>query len=192
MQPFLHARQQQLTGYLDRLVALDRAYAAKEYGVDDRCEALLGELLDYFADAASAGDRAAVGQLIAYLATARDGTDPETLVPVRTHRRAGVRRAVYHLLSRLTERLTGALDRDRERLAESRQLLGQALLSARQLGVVSEAGLVAAAASDAGAAAVWEALLGDERHQHVARRALLNLHLQDVHLLLGELARHFT
>lgn len=188
MQRFYHADLQQLDSFAARLSTLNGEYADKSFDLDKRCEALLKALITFFDDSASAERRLAVDQSLVYLTTARDGVDPRTLEVLHGGRRALIRRSLHHVLTTTTEIVLGALTENRSRLNRSQELIEQCLLTALQSGAIADADLDAAATGPSDARTAWSKVMEDGRLRQVARQAKMNIHPQDVNLLVMDAA----
>ena len=185
MQPFLHQRLQALAG----LQAASSAMLAKY----NRLDLDLAPALSAFLDQAVQGYRAlglasAENRLLALQAqtvSAAQGTHPDTLERVASHRRELQRAVALRVLQHSAEQLRGDIERDQRQLDDTRAQLRPMVLLALQLGLVTLRGRQPPAL--ARLEALWRAMLAHTDLQLAARQLAMQASVHDVLLLLAGL-----
>ena len=185
MQPFLHQRLQALAG----LQAASSAMLAKY----NRLDLDLAPALSAFLDQAVQGYRAlglasAENRLLALQAqtvSAAQGTHPDTLERVASHRRELQRAVALRVLQHSAEQLRGDIERDQRQLDDTRAQLRPMVLLALQLGLVTLRGRQPPAL--ARLETLWRAMLAHADLQLAARQLAMQASVHDVLLLLAGL-----
>ena len=185
MQPFLHQRLQALAG----LQAASSAMLAKY----NRLDLDLAPALSAFLDQAVQGYRAlglasAENRLLALQAqtvSAAQGTHPDTLERVTSHRRELQRAVALRVLQHSAEQLRGDIERDQRQLDDTRAQLRPMVLLALQLGLVTLRGRQPPAL--ARLETLWRAMLAHPDLQLAARQLAMQASVHDVLLLLAGL-----
>ena len=185
MQPFLHQRLQALAG----LQAASSAMLAKY----NRLDLDLAPALSAFLDQAVQGYRAlglasAENRLLALQAqtvSAAQGTHPDTLERVTSHRRELQRAVALRVLQHSAEQLRGDIERDQRQLDDTRAQLRPMVLLALQLGLVTLRGRQPLALPRL--ETLWRAMLAHADLQLAARQLAMQASVHDVLLLLAGL-----
>lgn len=188
MQRFLHHDRQTLENTLSACRALGTAYRARSFDLDDRLEAHLQELEDFFAQRPKGSGAAAdVAGMRNTVECARRGVNPATLVKIKTGRREQLAANCFAVITQVTGLLIKEYEGINQTFLEANRLLEPTILSAVQAGLLSEADLTAAKINPAASEALFEGLAAHPDLNQVRRRILLLVSRQDAGLLLFDL-----
>lgn len=185
MQLFKFFKIQQLNKFLKDLSVLNESYKKKSFSFEKEYFEFADDVIKYFKQVGDALNQSETEKLRNFFQTAVEGVDPIKLEPVKTHRRAMTRIAAFHCLSRLTELLQEAIQKDQAIIDRSEEAIGQLVLSLIQAKAITEAELSENLNQDQ-LEIIWYRLTQNEQVKLHERKLRLSITQEDIFLLFIE------